>query len=167
MRYMTTTKTRPVSVMDQLLDSMLYEAPVVRSNWKSFAVDILENENQYLVSAELPGFAESEVEVTLNDNLMVLSAVKAVDPSVNSGTETTGTEKAEDDKDVVEAKTEVGELNKVHYLIKERSQSQYKRSFTLPKDADRESIKAVLKDGVLNLTIGKKPEAKPLTIKIN
>ena len=53
------------------------------------------------------------------------------------------------------------------YLLKERAEGQYKRSFALPKDADREEIKASLKDGVLNLSIGKKPEAKPLSIKIN
>jgi HSP20 family protein len=153
---MTTTKNRPVSVMDQLLDSMLYDTPAVRTNWKAFSVDILEGGDQYIVSAELPGFSESEVDVTLNDNLMVISAVKKVDPSINSGTKTAGAEKAEGEPE-----------STVKYLLRERSQSQYKRSFTLPKDADREAISASLKDGVLNLSISKKPEAKPLSIKIN
>ena len=159
MRYMTTTKARPVNVMDQLLDSMFYDTPSVRSSWKSFSVDIIEDGDQYLVSAELPGFAESEVDVTLNDNLMVISAAKTVDPSVNSGTETTGADKAGNEN------SENG--NGAKYLLRERAESQYKRSFTLPKDADRESIKATLKDGVLNLSIGKRAEAKPLSIKIN
>ena len=79
MRYMTTTKTRPVSVMDQLMDSMFYDAPAVKSNWKTFSVDVIEDGDQYQVSAELPGFSESEVDVTLNDNLMVISAAKKVE----------------------------------------------------------------------------------------
>ena len=144
MRYMTTTKTRPVSVMDQLMDSMLYDAPAVKSNWKTFSVDVIEDGDQYQVSAELPGFAESEVDVTLNDNLLVISAAKKV-----------------------EEKEESEVVDTAKYLLRERSEGQYKRSFALPKDADREAIKANLKDGVLNLSIGKKPEAKPLSIKIN
>ena len=143
MRYVT-TKTRPVSTMDQLLDSMFYNTPTAKSNWKAFSVDVIEEGDQYLVSAELPGFEESEVDVTLNDNLMVISASKKVE------------EKTEGEEDV-----------KVKYLLRERSDSQYKRSFSLPKDADKEAIKATLKDGVLNLSISKKPEAKPLSIKIN
>ena len=144
MRYMTTTKTRPVSVMDQLMDSMFYDAPAVKSNWKTFSVDVIEDGDQYQVSAELPGFSESEVDVTLNDNLMVISAAKKVEEKEESNVE-----------------------DSFKYLLKERAEGQYKRSFALPKDADREEIKASLKDGVLNLSIGKKPEAKPLSIKIN
>jgi len=138
---MTTTKTRPVNVMDQLIDSMLYNNPTV-SNWRAFPVDVVEEGDSYIVSAELPGFTEEEVDVTLNDNLMVISA---------------GKKGGEKEKEEASPK----------YLIRERSAGRYKRSFALPKDADRESIKASLKEGVLNLTIGKKPEAKPLSIKIN
>jgi len=141
MRYMTTTKARPVNVMDQLIDSMLYNTPSV-SNWRAFPVDVVEDGESYIVTAELPGFTEEEVDVTLNDNLMVISAGK----------------KSEDKEKEEESP---------RYLIRERSAGQYKRSFALPKDADRDSIKASLKEGVLNLTIGKKPEAKPMSIKIN
>jgi HSP20 family protein len=148
MRYIT-TKTRPVNVMDQLMESMFYDTPAVKPSWKAFSVDVIEDGDQYLVTAELPGFSESEVDVTLNDNLMVISASKKEDdPSTSSGTG--------EEEDV-----------KVKYLLRERSEGQYKRSFTMPKDADREAIKATLKDGVLKLSIGKKPEAKPLSIKIN
>lgn len=143
MRYVT-TKTRPVNVMDQLMDSMFYGAPVHKENLKAFSVDVIEEGDQYLVSAELPGFSEEEVDVTLNDNLMIISAVKK------------GEEKTEEDK-----------TTSVKYLLRERVEGQYKRSFSLPKDADREAIKATLKDGVLNLSIGKRAEAKPLSIKIN
>lgn len=144
MRYMTTTKNRPVSVMDQLIDSMFYDTPAVKT-WRSFPVDVVEDGDSYVVNAELPGFKENEVDVTLNDNMMVISAQK-------------NEQKNEDEKKVDSSPK---------FLIRERVEGQYKRSFSLPKDADRESIKATLKDGVLNLTIGKKPEAKPLSIKIN
>lgn len=147
MRYMT-TQTRPVNVMDQLMDSMFYDKTAVKPAWKAFSVDVIEEGDQYLVSAELPGFSDSEVDITLNDNIMVISASKNEEKSAT--------------------KSEEGNVDvKVKYLLKERSAGQYKRSFSLPKDADKEAIKATLKDGVLNLSISKKPEAKPLTIKIN
>ena len=147
--------------MDQLMNSMFYNTPVVKPRVKAFSVDVIEDGDQYLVTAELPGFSESEVDVTLNDNLMVISASTH---STSSGTEDSATEDSatEDSGD-----KDSGTGNNVKYLLRERAEGQYKRSFSLPKDADRESIEATLKDGVLNLSISKIPEAKPLSIKIN
>lgn len=140
--------------MDQMMDSMLYNTPAVKPAWKAFSVDVIEEADQYLVTAELPGFSESEVDVTLNENLMVISASKMTEkPSKSAETK---------DSDTV-SEDEV----KVKYLLRERAEGQYKRSFSLPEDADREAINATLKEGILNLSIGKKPEAKPLSIKIN
>ena len=165
MRYMT-TKTRPVSTMDQLMNSMFYDTPVVKPRVTAFSVDVIENEDEYIVTAELPGFSESEVEVSLNENLMVISALKKVEEKEDSSTHSTssGTANPEAGDDT---STSSATRDKVNYLLKERAEGQYKRSFSLPKDADREAIKATLKDGVLNLSISKKPEAKPLSIKIN
>lgn len=141
MTYLT-TKTRPYSTMDQLIDSMFYNSPVKSQSSRAFSVDVVEEDERYVVSAELPGFAESDIEVTVNDNLMVISASKKAD------------EEAKEEKET-------------KYLLRERVEGQYKRSFNLPKDADRDDITATLKDGILNLAIAKKPEAKPLSIKIN
>lgn len=152
MRYMT-TKTRPVSTMDQLMNSMFYDAPVVNPGVKAFSVDVIEEGAQYLVTADLPGFSESEVDITLNDNLMVISASKKAEEKEASSTSSTD--------------SGIRDEVKVNYLLRERAGGQYKRSFSLPDDADKEAIKAILKDGVLNLFISKKPEAKTLSIKIN
>ena len=143
MRYLT--KTRPESVMDQIFDSMFYDSPVANKVYSSFPVDITEEDNQYAVYAELAGFNDGDVEITLNDNMLVISAEKVKQADEN---------KKDEEKEF-------------KYLLKERVTRQYKRTFSLPKDADREAIKASLKDGMLNLAIGKKPEAKPVTIKIN
>ncbi len=145
MRYIT--KTRPESVVDQIFDSMFGDEPVARSASRAFPVDIIENDDNYLVSAELPGYTDDEVEITLNDNLLVISGAKTV------------TVEKEDEESVPE--------EAVKYLLRERGNGQFKRSFNLPKDADREEIKATLTNGILNLSIGKKPESKPLSIKIN
>jgi HSP20 family protein len=48
----------------------------------------------------------------------------------------------------------------------ERSVGAFSRSFTLPKHVDVEKISASLKDGVLTLTLPKRPEAQPRQIKV-
>ena len=139
MRYLTTNTS---NMMDHLFDSMCCNTPTTKAHWNAFSTDITEEGEEYGVRAELPGFTESEVAVTLNENLLVISAQKAPEGK---------------DEGDVEAK----------YLLRERRDGEYKRSFVLPKNADRDSIRASLKDGILSLLIAKKPEAKPLSIKIN
>jgi len=148
MRYMT--KARPESMMDQIFDSMFYNTPQEGRVYSSFPVDITEENNQYVVLAELPGFSDGDVEITLNDNLLVISAEK-INPSTSSETEN----------------SEIEDAREYRYLLRERVERMYKRTFSLPKDSDRESIKASLNDGLLHLIISKKPEAKPVSIKIN
>ena len=143
MRYLT--KTRPVTMMDHMFNSMYYDSPAVNKVYSSFPVNITEEDDQYLVTAELAGFNDDDVEITLNDNLLVISASKM--------------KKAEEG--------EKKESHETRYLLRERVQRQFKRTFSLPEDANRESIKASLKDGLLDLSIEKVPEAKPLSIKIN
>jgi len=48
----------------------------------------------------------------------------------------------------------------------ERASGAFSRAFTLPKHVDVEKIAASLKDGVLTLTLPKRPEAQPRQIKV-
>jgi HSP20 family protein len=48
----------------------------------------------------------------------------------------------------------------------ERSYGAFSRSFTLPSNADPDRIDATFKDGVLTVTIAKRPEAKPRVVDI-
>lgn len=48
----------------------------------------------------------------------------------------------------------------------ERVAGAFSRAFTLPKHVDVEKIAASLKDGVLTLTLPKRPEAQPRQIKV-
>jgi len=144
MRYVT--KTRPGNPMDQLLDSFFYgtSVPADKPLYSSFPVDVEERESSYVLTADLAGFSDDEVDITLNDGLLTITASKM--------------KKAEKSGDKEE---------ELKYLLRERINRKYRRSFSLPKDADREAIKASLKNGLLDLTIGKNPESKPVSIKIN
>ena len=102
------------------------------------AVDIHETDNTFVVTADLPGMKKDDIRVDLRDNTLTLSGEKKF-----------------------EEKT-----SKDNYLRVERSYGSFYRSLMLPSNVDANNIKASYKEGVLQLTIPKKEEAKPKQIKI-
>jgi len=60
--------------------------------------------------------------------------------------------------------SEVDKSTNETYRLKEFSYGSFKRSFNLPKDANQEEISAKVANGILHLTIAKKPEATPTQI---
>ena len=130
--------TRPNNLFDWngLLDDFFTDTPV----WKSRtpAVDVRETENEYLMEAELPGLTDKDIELNVEDNILTLSSKK---------------EQNQEEK-------------KNGYLIRERRKHEFARTFVLPKDVDREKIKGEFKNGLLVVSIPKKPEAKPRKIDV-
>jgi HSP20 family protein len=59
------------------------------------------------------------------------------------------------------------EVEEQSYHRVERSYGTFTRTFSLPNSIDADKVAANYKDGVLTLTMPKKEEAKPKTIKIN
>jgi HSP20 family protein len=62
-------------------------------------------------------------------------------------------------------RSEIPQTAKVH--VAERSYGTIRRAFELPEDADRDKIHANYKDGVLEVTVEKKPESKSAKIVVN
>ena len=102
------------------------------------SVDVYEDGEQFRLHAELPGLKKEDVKINLKEGVLTLR----------------GERKFED------------EQKKDNYYRLERSYGSFARSFTLPKTVDPEKIRATMKDGVLEITIPKKPEAKPKEIKV-
>jgi HSP20 family protein len=102
-------------------------------------VDIYETDNDIVLKAELPGVDPKDVEVRVEDNTLYLK----------------GERKHE---------KEVKEQN---YHRVERSYGSFARSFSLPNSINADKVKAEYKDGLLTLTMPKREEAKPKTIKID
>ncbi len=142
MNYMTVR--RPVATVnhgatsfDRLFDSIFSTMP----GWtgSKFPVDIRSEENEYVIEADLPGLLEDRINVRVEDNLLV----------IESQTE--------------EVKEEAAD----NYIVRERGTRAFYRSFALPKDADHGKIEGTYRNGVLTVTVAKKPEAKPRQIKIS
>lgn len=96
------------------------------------AVDVFEDDKSYKISAELPGLDEKDIEVTISDDSITLKGVKS------------------------EEKEEKGK----NRFYSERSYGEFRRSFALPKDADRKMIEAKFAKGVLTVAIPKNAVAK-------
>jgi HSP20 family protein len=102
------------------------------------AVDVTESDDSYIVSAELPGTAKDDVTVELHDGLLTIRGEKRSE------------------------QRETG----AHHRHVERVFGTFTRSFSLPANADGDHIKARFEDGVLEVEIPKREEAKPKTVDI-
>jgi HSP20 family protein len=102
------------------------------------AVDIVEQENEYLVKMELPGVNKDEVKISLESNILTIKGEK---------------------------KQEKEEKSKNLHRI-ERSYGSFQRSFTLPTTVKSDKIDAVFKDGVLSVSLPKAEEMKPKQIEV-
>jgi HSP20 family protein len=95
------------------------------------SVDVIEKDNSYEVTAELPGMDEKNVEVKL----------------INGGLTIKG------------EKQEEKEEKKKNYYLHERRFGSFERCFTVPEGVDTDKIEASFKKGVLTVILPKKPEA--------
>jgi HSP20 family protein len=107
-----------------------------------FPVDVREDADHFYVDAELPGFTKDEVDITLENQTLTVTA-----------------ERKEEKKE--------GDPKKAGgYLLQERRYARFQRSFTLPPTVNEESVQAALKDGLLTVTLNKREEVKPRKIKV-
>jgi HSP20 family protein len=102
-------------------------------------VDIAEDKEKITLTAELPGFKEDEVQIQMEGNLLTIR----------------GERKFEQEK----------EGRNYHRI--ERAYGQFVRSFTLPNNVDRENIRAKFKNGLLEIELPKREDARPKQIKIS
>ena len=134
-REMTTLR----NAMDRLVDSAFVGPNMA---WQpeslSFAVDVVENADGYVVKASLPGIKPEELEVTYNNNILTIKG------------------ETQEEKEVDEAR----------YHLRERRFGSFTRSFSLPTNVNADAIKADYEQGVLTLTLPKAEEAKPKRITV-
>jgi HSP20 family protein len=101
-------------------------------------VDVTEDATAYKLSAELPGLAEKDIEVSVSGGMLTVKGEKHK-------------EKEEKDK---------------RHWVKERSYGTFQRLFSLPDSVDADKASAQFSKGVLTITLPKKPEAQKAAKKI-
>ena len=139
---MTLVKWVPRNTLINDFDSMLdgifndgWNKSIISNNNPS--VDIIENENEFELTADLPGLDKKDVNLSIQEGVLKLTA----DQKTNN-----------DSKDA--------------YWLRERYSKTYDRSFTLPNNVVEEKINASFKNGSLKVILPKEEEVKPIVKKI-
>jgi HSP20 family protein len=101
-------------------------------------VDIVEGKDRITLKAELPGFKENQVDLTVEDGVLTIRGERKFEK-------------------------ETGDEN-FHRV--ERSYGNFVRSFSLPTNVDQGKITAQFSDGILHVEMPKREETKPKQIKI-
>jgi HSP20 family protein len=101
-------------------------------------LDVIENDNEFVVKASLPGIKPEDIEVTYHNQTLTIKG---------------------------ELKQEEN-LTEEKYHLQERRHGIFSRSITLPSDVNGDAIKADFDNGVLLLSLPKKEEVKAKRINI-
>jgi HSP20 family protein len=120
-------------------ENLLRGVPVLRADPETrapapmkFRMDVIENDREYQVLAELPGVRKEEISITIAGNEVVVSA------------------EVKHEKDVANGET---------VLRAERYYGKIQRAFSLGQEVDEATAQAKYSDGVLELTLPKKTVA--------
>ena len=137
---------RELEDMSDRLNRMFGRSPLARESGKDAmiafdwapSVDISENNEEFVIKAELPGVNKDDVKVAVQDGIVRIEG---------------------------ERKQEKEEKDKKFHRI-ERSYGSFLRTFSLPTNIDEAKIQAQFKDGLLNVRLPKSPTAKPKSIEV-
>jgi len=126
------------SDFDRMFESFFGSMPVVQESMWAPVVDIVENNGNIEVKAELPGMSKKDIKVTVKDNILSLSG---------------------------ERKQETETKEKTYHRI-ERFYGGFCRNIQLPENVEADQVKATYKDGVLNIVLPKPASAKQKKIDV-
>lgn len=146
---MTTTRWDPFRDLMTIQDRMnrLFQETIARQRGEeelelgqwSPAVDIYETGERIVLRADLPGLEQSEIEVRVDDNTLTLRGDRKAPADV----------KPED------------------FHRAERPHGPFLRSFSLPQNVDQGGVRATHKNGVLEIVLPRKREAKATSIRVD
>ena len=127
-----------INDFDNMLDTMFndgWNRSLIKNN--NLSVDIIEKENEFELTADLPGFDKKEINLSIQDKVLSLIA----------------NHKSSSD-------------SKESYRLRERNSKSFNRSFTLPENVIEEKINAKFKNGSLKIILPKVEKTEPEVKKI-
>jgi len=130
------------SDINRLLDSLMprfeREETAAGYDWAP-AVDIKEEENSYIIHADVPGVKPEDIDVSLEDGILTICGERQFN----------------------------NEETRDNYRRVERVRGTFYRRFTMPDIADQDKVTARCNDGVLKVVIEKQERALPKKIAVN
>lgn len=130
----------PFNLFDAFFNDSRLPAASSSGNGTSFSprVDVNESETAYEISAELPGLADKDIEITVVDSVLTLKGEKSSEQEVKEG----------------------------NYYRQERAYGSFERSFRLPDEVEADKVEAHFKNGVLTVGLPKSEEAQSIVHKV-
>jgi len=129
-------------MMDRLFDQSLGRLPSFRGNEDlgitSLGLDVYETNDSYVVKAAIPGVDPDKVDISVEDDVLTIRGEHEQKDQVNEGS----------------------------YVRRELRYGSFERSLRLPPTVDADKAQANFENGVLRLTLPKKPEARARSFKI-
>lgn len=127
--------------MNRLFEQAFEDMPLSRwqpsANW-GLALDVVENDDAFVITASVPGVNADDIDISLSDNVLTIKGEFKVDETIDE-------EK---------------------YHIRERRYGSFGRSLTLPVAVNADAVSASYENGVLKLEVPKAEAVKPRRIQI-
>ena len=108
-------------------------------------MDVIENENEYIIQLDVPGFTNEEIVVEVSNDEVLISAEKKI-------------VERNDENDNIEVLP--------NYLYRARRNSNMKRRYSLRTPIDSKNSSVELRNGVLTVTLKKSESSKPRRIEV-
>jgi HSP20 family protein len=125
--------------LDDLVRGFFHPVRATREAAAPIKVDVVEKDAAFVVTADLPGVAKDDIQVTIEGNHVTVAAEVKRDAQAKDGE---------------------------RILRSERYHGALRRSFVLPVDIDEAASHARYEGGVLELTLAKTPEQQPRKLTI-
>lgn len=135
---------REMAAMQNTLDRLFEQSfrPMFQEEWLnvfSLPLDVYESTDAYYISTELPGVAPENINTRLDGDMLIIEG---------------------------EIREQAVEKESARALIKERRYGKFTRSIRLPNEIDVEYVDATFENGVLKLSLPKRPEIQPKQIPV-
>jgi len=134
----------PFEEMENLRNvvNQIFEGLISGEGWPTLRrfppVELSEEEDKFVVVADMPGVRKDDISVNLTGNLLSISGRREVErPSENAS-----------------------------LIRSERRTGEFKRTIELPSPVDGDKVKATFKDGILTMVLPKREESKVRAIAI-
>lgn len=134
---MVTLREKMNRLFEDMFTGRSEDKDLTASTWAP-SVDIYETESELVMTAEIPGIDEKDVEIKIEDNTLTLKGERKFEK----------------------------ETKEENYHRIERSYGSFYRAFTLPNSIDPDKIQAEHENGILKITMPKRQELKPRKVKI-
>ena len=135
---MLTTTWQTVSTLDRFIDDVMGSALGAATNPHTFnpSVDVRASDNEVRVICDVPGVRGEDLDITLVNRVLTIKGSRSF------------------------------ESNQNEQVMLGRSYGEFQRQFALPDSLDDTNLSANLSNGVLTVSIPKRPKAGPTKIRV-